>query len=72
MATEYAVRMHNLTLKRKRANADGSGVRPLQELSGFKIGAETCDQRIDEGVEPGDGAGCIREVIRILALRSEI
>jgi hypothetical protein len=53
LATEYAVRMHNLTLKRKRANADGSGVRPLQELSGFKIGAETCDQRIDEGVEPG-------------------
>eukprot|EP01043_Picozoa_sp_COSAG02_P013033 COSAG02_NODE_514_length_20825_cov_5.990495_19_plen_263_part_00 len=52
-ATKHAIAMHNLMLRKGRAGPTGHGVRPLQELSEYKISSEICDERIDRMHMPG-------------------
>ena len=52
-ATKHAIEMFNLMLRKSKAGPTGHGVRPLQELSAFKISSEECDERIDRMHMPG-------------------
>ena len=54
LATAHAVFVHNRTVKRSRAGPDGCGLRPLQEISGYRVSAEECERQLEKAAKPGE------------------
>ena len=53
LAVNHAVWLLNLMPMSRKISSDGTGPRPLQELSNWLVSTEECDKRLEASQPPG-------------------